>query len=130
MIQPDLSRLKAQLAASGLAQQNATLFQVINSLIDALKQSQVAGTEVTNIISGSVGAVASLSYLTESDETADLINSRQLIAGAGMIFDISVPGQLTLISLAGVTWDILTDGDLVEPELVFVDGNAIMVHIP
>jgi hypothetical protein len=130
MIQPDLSRLKAQLAASGLAQQNATLFQVINSLIDALKQSQVAGTEVTNIISGSVGAVASLSYLTESDETADLINSRQLIAGAGMIFDISIPGQLTLISLAGVTWDILTDGDLVEPELVFVDGNAIMVHIP
>ena len=35
---PQLDRLKAQLLTSGLSQRNSALFQVINQLIDALRQ--------------------------------------------------------------------------------------------
>ncbi len=40
-------------------------------------------------------------YLTETDETADLPNSRQLLAGTNVTFDDSVAGQRTVSASGG-----------------------------
>lgn len=130
MIAPNFARLKAQLQTSDLAKTNITLFQIINQLIDAMTQFQGATTEVTNIISGSVGANAGLDYLTFSDMSADLINSRQLLAGSGISFDDTVANERTISSASGRMWDVLTDGDETEPELIFAGGHVIMGHTP
>lgn len=42
------------------------------------------------------GASASLDFLTHSDETASLPNSRQLLAGTNVTFDDSVAGERTI----------------------------------
>lgn len=89
MIQPNFARLKSQLATSGLAQTNITLFQIINSLIDAMTQMQDAtGESITNTVTN----IISTSLSTE--------------------------------------WDVLTDGDLIEPELIYAGGEVIMGHKP
>src|SRR5690606_9008066 len=63
-----------------------------------------------------------LDYLTHSNETADLPNSRQLVAGEAISFDDSVAGQ-RIINVEfdeGVgLWEPLTDGDEDQPELIF-----------
>lgn len=131
MIAPNFARLKAQLQTSDLAKSNITLFQIINQLIDAMTQFQGVTTEVTNVISGSVGAASELDYITFSDESIDLPNSRQLLAGLGVTFDDSVANQRTInTSGGGAEWDVLTDGDLIEPELIYAGGHVIMGHIP
>jgi hypothetical protein len=69
-----------------------------------------------------------LDYLTHSDQTANLPNSRQLVAGASISFDDSIAGQRIIHSDAGL-WEPLTDGDEDQPELIFADGDVIMVNV-
>lgn len=46
------------------------------------------------------GAISTATYITETDETADLPNSRQIIAGTDITLDVSVPGEITINSTA------------------------------
>lgn len=94
-----LDRLKAQLLSSGIQQENFALFQVINQLIQFLRD-QVTQTNVA--IGGSGGGSPGLSgvtYLTKTNETATLPNSRMELAGAGIEFNDS-PGYRRIISTA------------------------------
>lgn len=73
--------------------------------------------------------------LTGADESGTIPNSRQLVAGTNIIFDDSVANQRTVnvpggSGGAGSDWDVLSDGDLIEPEIIFADGEVIMLHIP
>lgn len=55
--------------------------------------------------SGTGGASASLDYLTFSNESADLPNSRNVVAGTNIAFDDSVANQRTIsASGAGIAW--------------------------
>lgn len=84
-IQPSqLDRLKAQLLTSGLQQKDNTLFQVINQLIDALRQSIIATTQQ---LSGSASGVSGQSFVTTNDDTPILPHSSQIIAGQGIQFN-------------------------------------------
>lgn len=70
-------------------------------------------------------------FLTAEDESADFPSSRQLIAGAGILFDDSIANERTISSTGGDTYDApLTDGDLVATELIFADGECVIVQVP
>lgn len=90
-----ISRLKSQLITTGLNQKNLPLFQVIDQLIDFLKQLQqdVFGTQGTSgVVPGGPGGISNSTFITSANETASLPNSRQLIAGSNVTIDTSTPG--------------------------------------
>lgn len=71
---PQLDRLKAQLLTSGLSQKDQPLFQIINQLIDALRQgiTELEGhiVTITNNIAppSTVGVIITNRGLISSDE--------------------------------------------------------------
>lgn len=76
--------------------------------------------------------IINAAFLTSDDESADFPNSRQLLAGSGISFDDSVANERT-ISVSGgdhPEWSVLTNGDPVNPELIFAGGDVIMTHMP
>jgi len=129
-----LDKLKGILLRSDLQQTNQPLWQVINQLIDYLKASNI---DLNQQISGGGGGgggggLANQTYLTHTNASADLPNSRQLLAGTGITFDDSVANERTINASAAdfVEWSVLTNGDPINPELIFADGDVIMTHTP
>lgn len=142
--QPDFSVLKKTLAQSGNKLDNAT-YQTIQQLIDKLMQFQTVDAEektaiqgdVTNISNSTttvITGIATSSYLTVNDETASLPNSVRLAAGIGVSFDDSVSGVRTVNVIGGGSgsgyWAPLTDGDLIETDLIFAGGECVMIFVP
>jgi hypothetical protein len=134
-ISPDFKRLESTLVQTDTQTKNNPLYQVIKRLIELCRREQeTVGTSIgsieetinNNTPSGG-NADASLTYITAGNEAADLPNSRQLLAGDFIVFDTTTPNQLTV---SGVEWSVLTDGDLIEPELIFASGDVIMTHTP
>lgn len=176
MAVPQLDKLKGILNNSGIQLTNAQLYQVINSLIDYLRNT---AKEVTAISSGSgsggggifnqpylthqpvIGTLPQsrqllpgtnvnfddsvfgertvdvdllfielATFLTVTDESASFPNSRQVLAGTNITFDDTVPNQRTINSTAsgGSAWSVLTNGDEINPELIFSGGDVIMVE--
>lgn len=126
----DPSRLYTQLLNTGLAIKDNPLYQLIRELIDAL--SKITGSVGTTTIgSGSAGALVNQSYITANNDTAILPNSRKLVAGTDIAFDITIPGQMTLnSSFVEKEWSVLTNGNVINPELIFAGGDVIMTHTP
>jgi hypothetical protein len=56
---------------------------------------------ITGGITGGSSAPSNEDFLTSSDETATLPNSRQLLAGTNVTFDTSTPGELTVSAAGG-----------------------------
>lgn len=127
---------------SGLQQRDNALFQVISQLIDAVRQF-VIQTDATigGGGGGGGGSLLNATYLTATDETGTLPNSRELLAGANVGFDDTVSGERTV---NGNNWDVLSDGDPNAgtepvfdvlsngdpdfPELIFAAGEVIMIE--
>lgn len=128
-----LSKLKSTLLTSGLQKDNQPLYQVINQLIEAVIDSAVDVVVITGG-SGGGGPISNKTYLTVGSELGSLPNSSQLVAGTNISFDTSVFGQLRIDASggggSGSEWSVLTNGDPVNPELIFADGDVIMTHIP
>lgn len=122
----DLDRLKANLLTSGLQIKDKALFQVIDQLIQSVREHVGVLTVATG--SGTAG-LATKSYITKNDDTGILPNSIRLVAGDNVSFDDSVSHQRT-INAVSKQWSVLTDGDLIEPELIFAGGDVIMTHVP
>jgi len=125
----DLDRLKANLLTSGLQNKDSALYQVINQLIDATKQLQAnIITQIITISSGS-GFNGIQSFLTINAE-GGLPNSRKLVAGSNITFDLTVPGQLIINSAGSGVIDhvVLSDGALPIPEPVD-DGFGNFVYV-
>lgn len=93
-----------------------------------VKRSGSGDTGWEAVTTLSTAADPNLDYLTHSDETADLPNSRRLVAGTAISFDDSVAGQRIINADAGL-WEPLTDGDEDQPELIFAGGDVIMVNV-
>lgn len=76
--------------------------------------------------------IINATFLTATDESADFPSSRQLLAGSGIAFDDTVPNERTISSSggSGAEWSVLTNGELINPELIFAGGDVIMTHIP
>lgn len=128
----DLTRLKSQLATAKVRETDIALFQVINQLIDFIRQTNNQILSGTTTGSGVTGLLTK-TYITETDETAVLVNSRRMVAGLGITLDTSVAAQMIINSAAGADgiWVPLSDGDTIEPDLIFDSfGNCVMVFVP
>lgn len=127
----DLSRLKSNLANGKIREVDFPTYQVINALIDQIMKLQKALDTRITIIADDGNGVKDLDYITHTNESSNLPNSRQLIAGTEVAFDVTVPGQL-IINVSAIPpaseWDVLTDGDVLETELIFASGEVIMVE--
>lgn len=128
-----------------LAQSRETenpLYQTVQQIINRLTQFQsVTLEQLADVINSVVNSQAILNivadkratYLTTDNETIKLPNSVQLLAGTGITFDDSVPHKRT-ISSSGSGSDHydspLSDGDLAAADLIFADGECIIVQVP
>lgn len=126
----DPARLYSALLNTGLQSKDNPLYQVIRELIGLvinLKSDNTAGRPPS-----SASALKNLSFITIDNETGTLPNSRQLMAGTNIIFDDSISGKRTINASGGSNgyWAPLTDGDLDETDLIFANGECIMVHVP
>jgi len=124
-----IDRLQATLLTSGLQQTNQALYQVINQLIQAARDS-LSGVQAINTTiggGGGSGANPNLHYLTHQNDVASLPNSRELLAGVYIAFDDTVANERTV---NGTEWTLLTNGDPINPELIFVAGDVVMIHTP
>lgn len=97
-VQPtSIDRLKSQLLTSGLSHKDNALFQIINGLIDAIRQSTIATTEAiaTGGSSGSSSGITSL-------------NTDVVAVGPGAVSAIIQPGVVTYAKIQNtVLADIL-----------------------
>lgn len=130
MINTKIDRLQSQLNISGLKAQNPALAQIVSSLIDAMKDViKLANTgSVDNSgLQAIVNSILSTNFLTSVNESVIFTNSRQLLAGDFISFNDSIANERTVSS---PEWSVLTNGNVATPELIFADGDVIMVHIP
>jgi hypothetical protein len=127
-----LGKLQSTLLTSGLQQRDQPLYQVINQLIKAVIDAS-SDTIATIDSGGGGGATSDDTFITVDDELATLPQSSQLVAGDNVTFDTSVFGQLR-IDVAdfelGYYDAPLTDGDLTATELIFADGECVIVQVP
>lgn len=140
----DVDRLQSILNQTDTPAKNNPLYQFLNTLIANISKIQsglqtqitdvktlVPGGGTTPITPPGTFAPADADFITWSDETADLPNSRNLIAGTGITFDDSVANERTIISNEAFHYDApLSDGDLVEADLIFAAGECIIVQVP
>lgn len=126
-----LGKLQSTLLTSGLQQSNQPLYQVISQLIRAIIDSAEDTIAITGVVSGSIPSLDK-TFLTVGNEQASMPQSSQLIAGTNISFDTSIFGQLRIdgASSGGSEWSVLTNGDSINPELIFAGGDVIMLHTP
>ena len=136
--QPQFADLKGILSQS--KKTDNALYQTVQVLIERLSQLQEILNEDISTIQDPTNPLSNVapktaSYHTKFDDRAVLPNSIQLLAGLGITFDDSVIGKRTISSTGsgglGNHYDSpLTDGHLVEAELIFAAGECIIVQVP
>lgn len=90
----------------------------------------VAGERTVDVIAPDLSAITDATFITAEIE-ALFPNSKKLLAGAYITFDDSVPGLRTInMTLVQREWSVLTNGNVINPELIFAGGDVIMTHIP
>ena len=112
MANANLQRLITTLNSSGLQQSNNPLYQVIKQLINFLLTFEQSSTTATSSAGSSAAALYLKTYLTATDETGTLPNSRELLAGTNVTFDDSVAGERTINVSGGSANDyvVMSDG--------------------
>ncbi len=131
MISKDaIARLKSQLLTSGLSDRNSALFQIINTLIDAMGDSLNAANIVASAGGSSGVGLQNATYITVNNEVPSLPNSRRLLAGTNITFDDTVANQRT-INGAATPLDYVVASDGVTPVPAPVDdGFGNFIYVP
>ena len=141
--QPEFASLKTTLAQIKTSTDTA-LYQTLQILIERLMQFQGLTLQDIADINDSINNILSIinivadknrTYITFDDETLNLPNSYQLLPGTNITFDVSVPNQLTINAdfppSGGNFYDSpLSDGSETEAELIFANGECIIVQVP
>jgi|SRR5215510_5664708 len=131
--QPDFAPLFTSLANSRTQLTDNALYQTIFLLIQLVTRSRDLTVADINTINQTISAILAATLLTVNDETQTFANSRRLLAGTGISFNDATPGQRIINATASGsagTWSELTDGDTVEAELIFANGDTIDCFIP
>lgn len=143
--QPDFSSLQTTLANAQISVKQNALYQTINQLIERLKKFQgltVEGIEEVNnsvnetnvTVNEFITNTEDASFLTVDDEILNFPSSIRLLAGTNITFDDSVAGARTINASGSAApsgyWTLLSDGDTVEAELIFANGEAIALFVP
>jgi len=130
---PDFSSLVTSLNQSNLQKTNYAAYQTILFLIkNVLRFANLTQADIDQI-NEDLSTIFAATFLTVNDETDDFVNSRQLLAGTGITFDDTIAGERTINSSGGTGnyYDSpLSDGDLVQAELIFGNGDPIICQVP
>jgi hypothetical protein len=128
----DLSRLIAQLNASNLQQTNQVLYQVIKQLITQLQLIEEELSSAIASAGGNVDDLLDIAFLTATDASAILVNSRELLAGTNITFDDSIANQRTVNAFgsgSGVDHVVVSDGGIPNAQPIN-DGAGSFIYIP
>lgn len=127
----DPIRLLTQLQNTGLANKDNPLFQLFDQIIKFIRQLNNSLNALTGS-GGSGGSLFDATFLMSTDQSVQFPNSRELLAGTGVTFDDTVANERTIsVNFSELTqWSVLTNGDAINPELVFASGDVIMTHTP
>jgi len=135
--QPEFSRLRVALLNSGLSATNQPLHQCIDLLIQWLEDYQDISNDNTATNTTDISGLAALitqllaaTYITSTDQTTLLTNSRQLIAGTGITFDDATPGQRTIDASGGGGGAYVPVGTGAEPLTFVSDGAGQAILVP
>ena len=130
--QPDLSSLITSLDNSKTQVTNYSLYQTIFYLIKNVDRSRNLVLEDINSLQVDLGSILAATFLTVNDESGAFANSRQLLAGTGITFDDTIPNRRTISSSGGGNYydSPLTDGNVDETDLIFANGECIIVQVP
>lgn len=141
---PDLDKLKSSLAETQLQTKNNALWQVVKGLIDGVQQGATYNktefnklVEQINSINNSINIIIGTliqnsNFITWSDETLNLPNSRNLLAGSNVSFDDAVAGERTINVTSGgslTDYVVASDGALPTPSPMD-DGFGNFMYIP
>jgi molybdopterin converting factor small subunit len=140
--QPEFADLKGILAQTKDKTEHS-LYQTVAQIIDRLSQMKVVTEEQLQDINNSISSAETIinitankkaTYHTKDDETLNLPNSWQLLAGTNITFDDTIPNKRTINASGGGGSDHydcpLTDGDTVAADLIFAAGECIIVQVP
>lgn len=132
-VQPDFSSLITSLDNSKTQTSNYSLYQTIFLLIQNVNRARDLLVKSDDQINQDLAEIFAATFLTVNDETNDFPNSRQLLPGTGITFDDTVDGKRTINATGGSGnfYDSpLSDGDLVEADLIFGNGDPIICQVP
>jgi hypothetical protein len=137
----DFDSLQVTLVNSRLQQTNRALYQTISQLIARVRQSRTQVDTILQTITGDIDidtsnnlqailiALSNLvnaNILTWTNESAILINSRELVAGLGVTFDDTIANQ-RIINAAGVSYVPMVTG--AEPLEIMSNGAGDLLLI-
>jgi hypothetical protein len=126
--QPDFEALKAILNVSDTQTKNNPLYQTLIELLERITRfKSMVNINIDDIINGDVVLTLDHDFLTHTDESVDLPNSRQLLAGDGIVFDDTIDNERT-ISSAGGDHVLLSDGTTPIPFPVH-DGFGNFIYV-
>jgi hypothetical protein len=123
--QPEFADLKGILAQS--KQTENPLYQTVQEIIERLTQLQLLLNEdikgkLNDADATKKFATKFATYLTQQDETGQLPNSLQLLAGTNITFDITIPNKLTINATGGAALDHVPMSTGAEPLEIMSDG--------
>lgn len=97
-----VERALAHLNKTGLQSKDPALYQTIKELINASRNGQTELGQTTTVINNNISSNANATYITSTDQTPVLPNSRQLLAGTNITFDDSITGERT-VNCSGIS---------------------------
>ncbi len=118
-------RLLSQLNQTQLAQKDNPVYQVIKQLINQIK-------ELENLVDGGGGGGGGGgSTLITNNFVSQFINPLSYLENDSDIYYMSVGGSSGSTPVTDDHYDSpLSDGDLTNAELIFADGECIIVQVP
>jgi len=91
-----IERALAHLNQTGLARTSNSLYQTIKELINASRSNQETINQSSVVINQTIVSNANATYVTSTNQTAVLPNSRALTAGSNVTLDTATPGELII----------------------------------
>ena len=122
---------------------NAHQVETLNSMLEALfkefRRGKTPTTQITGIVdveNGGTGRATAVPWavITGGITTTGVHQSVVPIGTLGQFLTSQGPGTLPIWDTPTpptyYEWSVLTNGDPVTPELIFADGDVIMIRVP
>lgn len=133
-VRPQFADLKAVLSQGDAEVARSPAYQAVRILIDRLTQDQKIDKDELKDIDDTLAQILAATFLTADDESVIFHNSRQLLAGTNVTFDDTIDNQRTINvggGSLGTHYDApLSDGDTSAADLIFANGECIIVQVP
>lgn len=127
---PDFNTLLALLVNARVQVENTALYEFLSQFIKSTTKLKSNLNGRVTVTETEVDTLQTAQYATVGDESVDLPNSRQLLAGTGISFDDTVDNQRTISSTAtgvrdaGYWTPLILSTGVGDAEFVITDDKA------